>query len=187
MLNPDYTKVLDGNVYTTDREFRAIFSNKSSDFRPFIPYKSTLVIDTKSAIPLKKSICMRYLATSCISGSEHFIITPDVPKEHMRTSMTYDPETYVPQLYTEEKIRELVDLARTVHMSAEYTGTMANGGWRFTYHNRSEPCYTGNYHDSNGFYLIERNGTIRMNCLSDQCNTYKILKNKKNITKRLFN
>jgi hypothetical protein len=187
-LNTDYQNVLDGSVYTTDREFRAIYSNKNSDFRPFLPYRSKTIVDLKSQIPLEKNKCMRYLVTSVDDGFELFIKTPSVPKEFARFVTQYDSDIYIPHVYSDSKIRELIDFAKTIHPTAEYTGVMANGGWRFTYRDRSEPCYTGNYHDSNGFYLAEHNNIIRMHCLSDQCNVSKILNKKefKKSTKRMF-
>lgn len=193
-FDPDYVNVIDGNVYTTDREFRAIYSNKNSEFRPFVPYDGRKLdknVDEKSIIPAKKNLCMRYLITSVVKGFEEFILTPEVPKGYLsRNIKQYDPDMYVPQVYTDKKIQYLVNLAKKVHPTAEYTGISCNGGWRFSYADKNEPCYTGNYHESNGFYLFENTekGSIFMKCMSEQCSGIKSLEKKesKKSIKRIF-
>lgn len=195
-LDDSYEKVLDGSVYTTDREFRVLYSNKTTEFRPFVPYTNKHRKLRESAI-IKKSNrgCMRYIVTYSPNNEYYHISTPDVPEKyaHMNRSY-YDPTTFIPPTYTDKTINHLIQLAQKVHHTAEYTGRSSCGkGWRFSYRDKNEPCYTGEYHESNGFYIFENKETniIYMKCMSYDCKGIKVLEGgkqtkPKSINKKLF-
>ena len=78
-------------------------------------------------------------------------------------------------------------LIKPIHPTAYYTGSTIKNRWRFTYKDRDEQCYTGNYHKSNGFFVFkhEESGSMFMKCMSDRCkNTKHILKRGKNNTNK---
>jgi hypothetical protein len=176
-----YEDVLDGAVYTTDREFRVIFSNKTTEFRPFVPYTSKYKgkqLDPDSVVDMSDEECMKYIITHSKNNEYYHIITPKVPSKYAGMSKAiYDPTSFVPPVYTDKTISHLMDLVRKIHPTAEYTGRSPNGGWRFSYRDKNEECYTGNYHESNGFYVFENKdkGTIYMKCMSEECNGIKVL------------
>lgn len=189
--NDSYEDVLDGAVYTTDREFRLIYSNKTSEFRPILPY-GTKKISENSLVKMKMAECLRYIITYSSSGEYHHIQTPEVPKKYLVMNKRYcDTEPYIPTTYSDKKINHLMQLIRPVHPTAEYTGRSSCGkGWRFSYSDKDEKCYTGSYHESNGFYVFENQekGTTYMKCMSENCKGIKILEKPKKIvsTKKLF-
>jgi len=196
-LDSFYKDVLDGAVYTTDREFRVLYSNKTTEFRPFVPYsKSNKKSKTKSKskqdvkITLTDQECMRYIVTYAPYNEYHHIVTPAVPKQYVNLNREeYDDfNIFIPPTYSDKKINHLMSLARIVHPTSEYTGRSPNGGWRFSYKDKSEECYTGNYHESNGFYIFENTdkGTIYMKCMSDDCKGIRILEGKENVTPKLI-
>jgi hypothetical protein len=194
-LDASYDDVLDGTVYTTDREFRVLYSNKTTEFRPFIPYsKIRRNIDEDSVIKMSNPQCMRYIVTYSRYNEYHHIVTPEVPQKYAVMNRTnYDPEIFIPPTYTDGTINHLIHLAQKIHHTAEYTGRSTCGkGWRFSYRDKTEPCYTGNYHESNGFYIYENKEkcTFYMKCQSDKCNGIRVLENKKAkvkvVTKKLF-
>lgn len=187
-----YEDVLDGAVYTTDREFRVIYSNKTSEFRPILPYGSKKIKEN-SVVKMKMKDCLRYIITHSSSGEYHHIRTPEVPKKYLVINKRYcdGDDPCVPRTYSDKKINHLMELIRPVHRTAEYTGRSACGkGWRFSYSDKDEKCYTGNYHESNGFYVFENleKGTTYMKCMSENCKGIKVLDRPKKIvsTKKLF-
>jgi hypothetical protein len=185
-----YDDVLDGTVYTTDREFRVIYSNKTSEFRPILPYGSGK-IKKDSVVPMKTKDCLRHIITHSSSGEYHHISTPEVPKKYMVVNKRYCDDDSVPRMFSDKKINHLMELIRPVHRTAEYTGRSNCGkGWRFSYSDKDEKCYTGNYHESNGFYVFENleRGIVYMQCMSGNCKETKILERPKKImpTKKLF-
>ena len=194
-LDESYEESLDGAVYTTDREFRLIYSNKTNEFRPVIPYGvKTVKENTAVAMNISVSKCLRYVITHSSSGEYHHIRTPEVPKKYLVVNRRYcDSDMFVPRTYSDKKINYLMQLIRPIHRTAEYTGLSSCGkGWRFSYSDKDEKCYSGNYHESNGFYVFENreSGTIYMKCMSSCCKGIKVLEGtKKNIimpTKKLF-
>ena len=191
-LDKSYENVLDGTVYTTDREFRVLYSNKTTEFRPFIPYSNKLR-KMKEDATIKKSNkeCLRYIVTYAKNNEYRNIQTPEVPEKYAYLNKNYDPDNFIPPTYTDKSINHLIQLAQKVHYTAEYTGRSSCGKkWRFSYRDKNEPCYTGEYHESNGFYICENSetGTIYMKCMSDDCKSIKVLESKKVkvITKKLF-
>jgi len=175
-----YEKKVDQSVYTLDREFRTIYSNKHNEYRPLIPYG--LPIPNKLQ-PLRKGkcFCLSYLITS--SGDKYrFIKTPIININYYKKpspSQTHSQTQRDPVFYSDKKVMEYIDLLKPVHPSAYFTGE-TNGKYRFSYHNKNELCYTGNQHDSNGFYVSENDRTISMKCLSGNCKKKHVLKKKKN-------
>ena len=180
--NEMYKEVVDKSVYSTDREFRAIFSNKGADFRPFVPCdnpNSSSPIEPDQYIDTDLSKCLRYIITYSPNNQYHHIQTPDVSTQYTVINKKYYDHEFVPQYYTDKKVNELINLIKPVHPTVSYTGRSACGtGWRFSYSNRNELCYTGNIHDSNGFYVFENEtkGIIYMKCMSNNCKGYHILK-----------
>lgn len=188
-----YDDVLDGAVYTTDREFRTIYSNKTSEFRPIVPYgKKNEKVKEDDIIKMKMTECLKYIVTYAKDDSYYHIKTPEVSQKYLVANRRYiDSETFIPHVYSDKKINRLMELIKPYHRTAEYTGLSNCGtGWRFTYTDRSEPCYTGNYHESNGFYVFEneKKGIIYMKCMSENCKGTQVLERRINTvpTKKLF-
>lgn len=178
--NEVYKDVIDKSVYSTDREFRAIFSNKGIDFRPFIPYTTSIeTVNPDSCIDTESSLCMRYIITYSPNNQYHHIQTPEVSTKYSVINKKYYEHDFIPQYYTDKKVNELIKLIKPMHPTVSYTGRSSCGtGWRFSYANKNELCYTGNAHDSNGFYVFEneKKGIIYMKCMSDSCKGYHVLK-----------
>ena len=202
-----YLNKLDEAVYTTDREFRAIFSNKSTDFRPIEPYAPQRIkLNRNSRVEMDVDDCLKYIITYAKDDKYHLIDVPsyeeDIKKGKTRklkpgrygargmarysnyassstsssgsrvVNTAYDDIfRFIPNVYDDEEVNRILKLVRKVHPTAQYTGTTRENRWRFTYLDRSEPCYTGNYHDSNGFYVFKNpvSGRIYMKCMSDSC------------------
>jgi hypothetical protein len=186
-----YEDVLDGAVYTTDREFRVIFSNKTSEFRPVIPYEIKDIPAEDSLVSMKTNECLKYIITYSESGEYYHIKTPDVPKKYLsQNSLDSENGIWIPRTYSDQKVNRLIELLKPIHRTAEYTGPSGCGkGWRFSYSDKMEQCYSGEYHESNGFYVFENieKGIIYMKCMSSDCKGIKILeKNKKNDKKKLI-
>lgn len=175
-LDTNYENKLDKSVYTTDREFRTIFSNKTDDFRPFIPYKS--IIRRNSKMKLKTNECMKYLITHSLNESNYHIIK--TPKyEEIKKNVVNDNHFISKKeiVINDEKIKTIIKLLQPIHKKVELTGKLNNGSLRFTYYDKSEPCYTGNYHNSNGFYVKEdTNNNLYMKCMSSKCKSIYYLK-----------
>jgi hypothetical protein len=205
----NYLDRLDEAVYTTDREFRAIFSNKSSDFRPISPHAPHKIKLTRnSRVEMDVDECLKYIITYAKDNQYHIINVPSYEEDHRngksrelksyrygsksmtsRYSSTYGSSTtsssgsrivstayddifkYIPQIYDNEEINRILKMVRNIHPTAQYTGTTRENRWRFTYLDRSEPCYTGSHHNSNGFYVFknEVTGRIYMKCMSESC------------------
>ena len=184
-----YENVLDGSVYTTDREFRVIYSSKTSEFRPILPfpYKSTKLYKN-SIIKMKTKECLRYIITYSTSDNYYHIKTPTILKNNIIVNKQYSYDNnllHIPRAYSDKKLNRHMILIRLVHQTAIYTGISACGkGWRYTYSDKNEKCYTGKYHKSNGFYVFENieSGTIYMKCMSANCKGRHIL----DMPKKLF-
>lgn len=175
-----YEKKIDQSVYTLDREFRTIYSNKHNEYRPFIPLGLN---QPNKSMPLRKvkCFCLSYLITSYGTNLK-FITTPIININYYKKPINVQWE---PCFYSDKKVMEYIDLLKPVHPSAYFTGE-SNGKYRFSYHNKDELCYTGNHHDSNGFYVSENDQVISMKCLSSNCKKKYILKKKKDNTSILL-
>jgi hypothetical protein len=183
--NNYYKKIIDESVYSMDREFRTLYSNKINEFRPIVPYGTSIKETTKVRMSTKK--CLHYFVTYFSNKQFHYIITPITDSNHIVMNKDFKYNMYLPRVYTDKKIKELIALIIPYHETVIYTGQTSCGtGWRFTYADRNEPCYTGNTHKSNGFYVYEnKKGYIYMKCLSSKCNG-NILLNKVTNIKKIF-
>ena len=182
-----YASVIDGSVYTTDREFRVIFSNKTNEFRPVLPYNSKKIREN-TLVRMKTDDCLRHIITYSESNEYHFINTPEISKKYLVVNKKYY-DTSIPITITNKKMNELMELIKPIHPTAKYTGrTSCGNGWRFSYENKNEKCYTGNFHESNGFYVFEKPecNIIYMKCMSDNCKGTFTLGGKQKNTKKLF-
>ena len=168
-LNKEYETKIDASVYTTDREFRTIYSNKTNVFRPFIPYNTKIRINSK--IKLSTNECLKYIITHCKTDTYEIIKAPGII---LSTSIPSSPKNIIKKeiIYTNEEIKKIVKLIKPIHKNIELTGKLNNGALRFTYYDKKEPCYTGKLHNSNGFYVtIDNNNKLYMRCLSNHCKT----------------
>lgn len=184
--NKEYKKIIDESVYSTDREFRTLYSNKLKDFRPIVPYGTTIREDTKICLSTKK--CLQYFVTYSDSDNYHYIKTPELDNKYVVMNKQYQYNIYPQRIYTDKKINDIIKLIKPYHETVVYTGQTACGtGWRFTYEDKNETCYTGNTHKSNGFYVYENKdiGYMYMKCLSSKCTSIQIL-NKNTIIKKIF-
>jgi hypothetical protein len=173
-LDESYKNVLDESVYSRDREFRVIFSNKYNQFRPFVPYKTNINENTKIDISSKY---LKYLIT--YTPKEKYIIkTPKINnKNYMLINKNYIDEFCRP-IHTDTKINYILKLLQPYHRTANYTGQSSCGkGWRFSYYDKNELCYTGNIHKSNGFYVFENRekGILYMKCMSKNCTGIQVI------------
>jgi hypothetical protein len=216
--DPAYNDTIDRAVYTTDREFRAIFSNKTKQFRPVIPTnlygtKPRFDVDSTTLISMRTSTCLRYLCTHT-TEPYHYIATP-CPSKYQGFGRLANNANYVNNanhanpMYPNqpngsdcplvvgtdrsiESLNHMIGLIRPIHPTVEYTGRSGCGiGWRFTYRDRSEPCYTGNTHASNGFYVFEdlATQTVYMKCMSGSCKGMRVLgamMPNKQVVKKMF-
>lgn len=184
--NNNYKKIIDESVYSTDREFRTLYSNKLKEFRPIVPYGTN--VKENSSIKLSTKKCMLYFVTHLTDDKLYFIKTPVTDGKYMVINKKNIYDICPQKFYTDEKVKELIQLIKPYHETVEYMGTSPCGKkWRFNYRNKEEPCYTGNTHTSNGFYVYEnvKNGYLYMKCFSSKC-TNKIVINKNNISKKMF-
>lgn len=207
----NYFGKIDESVYTTDREFRTVYSNKDMQFRPVAPYHPKMIrLSEKSRIEETTSDCMRYIVTYAKNDEYTFIEVPDEGhnkyskyREKSSYSSSYvstststssgsfntgydDIMRFIPQIHDSEEINDILKRLRPIHPTAEFTNSTARNRWRFTYRDRNEPCYTGNTHKSNGFYVFncEDTGRLYMKCMSERCDGTYTLKRGSNCIKR---
>jgi len=164
-----YYSKIDGLVYTLDREFRTIFSNKINDFRPMIPY-GYKKIDKNYVISLGTKECLRYIVTHY---TDKYIILEPPEQEHKNLVTIKNKIISLKtksNVIDDDKILKYLELVKKIHPTAFYTGNS-----RFSYTDRTELCYTGVKHDSNGFYVYENIKYIYMKCMSSNCKKTYIL------------
>ena len=167
-----YKDKIDESVYSLDREFRAIYSTKYGDIRQFLP------IDQKK----KKKICdniLDYFITN-FDKEPKYINTPiyvETKKHNNQTEFKFKGD-HLLNVDEQNIIDRLLELLQNVHPTAFYTGKTAdNNGYRFSYKDRLEPCYTGHVHKNNGFccYIRRLSGEVFIFCHSIKCSrVYKI-------------
>ena len=178
-----YFDKIDGAVYTLDREMRCLYSTKfyndisGESARHLVPL-----------VPCNKRFIDNYL--------DYFITNIDREYEYIKTPIykeNYCEDDFKKfktnkfkglKKYNEKEtdnfiiIRILELLRQRIHQTAVYTGIVGEDhGYRFTYQDRSEPCYTGYTHKSNGFgvYLKNNTGFFYMCCFSMKCRkTFKL-------------
>jgi hypothetical protein len=196
-----YTDILDEAVYSTDREFRALYSNKSKeiffderkmDFRPLIKFADDLYFIKKNSMISdlgndKYSEYKKYLITPF--GKYHCIKTPLLKESYILEKKTKKSiHKKIKNIYykNDYEINYLLNLIKPIHPTAFFTGKSSFGNsYRFSYEDRTEKCYTGNTHSSNGFVVIKEDDTIYMKCFSDACKSRHYLVGKPKQSNRL--
>ena len=176
-LDSKYKSVIDETVYSLDREFRTIYSNKySNDFRPFVPLNiSNVNIVPEMTVSLPTKQCLKYIVTDVnnkyklINVQTDLYLTCDIVKK--KISSLCKNKCHQNDIQFEENIKKYLEIAKKIHPTAFYTGWSPNiQGYRFSYTDKTEPCYSGKLHDSNGFYVIENSrGNINIKCMSSMC------------------
>lgn len=168
-MDKTYKGKLDESVYSLDREMRAVYSTKYGEYRPLVPlgekFKNGLFCDD----------VLDHLITN-ISKPE-MIKTPEYvnPKREIIRGIEKISElkgNHVTSKTEDEIIIRIKELLQAIHPTASYTGkTQDNMGWRFTYEDRTETCYTGHIHSNNGFcvYIKPSTGKVYMYCYSKKC------------------
>jgi hypothetical protein len=178
-INPDYQNKIDESVYSFDREMRCIYSSKFGDFRILKPIDTQLIT---------AKFCNNYLDYFITHFNEkyelNFINTPeyknpnlpvlkriikisDLKGNHIKNLR--QPNSTVPDRDILNRFNELLQF---VHPTAFFTNmTRDNVGWRYGYTDRTELCYTGHTHKSNGFviHIKPNNGNIYIYCYSNKC------------------
>jgi hypothetical protein len=192
-----YLKILDEAVYSTDREFRLIYSNKNKaetyivddmDFRPMVPINE--IVDRRDIVTkfMKYLDFKKYLITEY--KEYELLDVPEIPEKYMILNKKKKFSFKEAFIFDDDKVTEILKLVRKIHPTAIFTGkSFSSNGYRFTYTDREELCYTGNKHKSNGFMVFyEKDGEINMKCLSENCKHKKILRSKNSyaIKKKLF-
>jgi len=173
--NEDYKNKIDESVYSLDREFRAIYSTKYDQIRQFVPYPDC-----------KKKICNNYLDyfITHFDGKYNFttIKTPEYihPKKNVIFKATKINEikgNHVADSIDLDNNHKIIldrinELLQFVHPTAFFTGmTSDRNGWRFSYSDKSEVCYTGHTHKNNGFavFIKSTDANVYMYCYSTKC------------------
>ncbi len=174
-LDNKYKLIIDESVYSLDREFRAIYSNKcSNDFRPFVPINAN-DITQDMLVPLTTKQSLKYIVTD-INKHRLINVQPDatylacnIVKKNIASLCKN--KCHQNDFQFEENIKKYLTIAKQIHPTAFYTGWSPTiQGYRFSYTDKTEPCYSGKIHDSNGFYVIENSrGFIGVKCMSSQC------------------
>lgn len=182
-LDSDYKNKLDESVYSLDREFRAIYSTKFGEMRHLVPYNDKYT-----------KFCPNYL--------DYFVTHFDSNKQ---VQLIQIPEYVQPNRDAIRKVGKISDikgvyfkhpkdesdidkhllhriyeLVQVVHPTAFFTNlTQKHDGFRFSYRDKSEPCYTGRLHEKNGFAVFIRNdtGNVYMYCFSSHCQRLYMLGN----------
>ncbi len=172
--NQDYKNKIDPSVYSLDREFRTLYSSKFDTLTPFMPIVD---FETKSKFidnPLD------YFVTHFDPQYQISIIdTPEYIDHKIKDKI--NNSTKISDYHghhindygdSDAIITRIYELLQSVHPTAKFTNkTEDNRGWRFSYTDRTEPCYTGHIHDKNGFsvFIKPNNGEIYMYCYSTKC------------------
>lgn len=189
-LNDSYKNKIDGSVYSLDREFRTIYSTKFDQNRLFIPITIDEIKNKKRISNVRKtsdfiSNYYDYLITHSYDNIPiefintpffvHPLLTPNnkymiVTKKDTGTKTICPKNNYTQKEPESEIIDRLIELALTIHPTAIYTGRSGDG-FRFSYSDKNEPCYTGKTHNSNGFALFIKpnTGFVYMFCFSVRC------------------
>ncbi|GAQ92938.1 hypothetical protein KFL_012130020 [Klebsormidium nitens] len=145
-LPPQYAELIDQSVYTRNRGIR-------------LPYCSKPATPRSRLIPLDES---KPYADACITWlDEHVqiiqvptslpdaVVEPRRPRtrpEHFR----YQNATTV-SAYTAQRCTELV---QTLHPTAYRRGSVSASSLNFSWHDRNEPCYSGNIHEGSRDILV---------------------------------
>lgn len=167
---PLYESKIDKSVYSLDREFRAVYSTKHGQITMFSP-----IIDTSDRFV---NNYLDYLITHFDPLCDIKIIqTPEyIPAKvikHLKDGgRLNDYKGHHTNDYNDDILTRIYELLQFIHPTAKFTNKTPNdNGWRFSYTDKSELCYTGHTHKSNGFcvYIKPNNGDIYMYCYSSKC------------------
>ncbi|GAQ78155.1 hypothetical protein KFL_000090020 [Klebsormidium nitens] len=145
-LPPQYTELIDQSVYTRNRGIR-------------LPYCSKPATPRSRLIPLDES---KPYADACITWlDEHVQIIqvptslPDAVAEPRRPRTWPEHFRYqnatTASAYTAQRCTELV---QTLHPTAYRRGSVSASSLNFSWHDRSEPCYSGNVHEGSRDILV---------------------------------
>ena len=189
-IDNNYIHKIDGSVYSSDREFRAIYSTKFDQNRLFTPITIDEIKNKKFIHNVRKtsdfiSNYFDYLITHSFDDKPivfintpifvHPLLTPHnkyiaVTNKDKNTKSILIKNNFIQKESESDIIDRLLELALTVHPTAYFTGRY-NDGFRFSYSDKNEPCYTGKTHNSNGFALFIKpnTGFVYMFCFSVRC------------------
>ncbi|GAQ86657.1 replication origin binding protein [Klebsormidium nitens] len=145
-LPPRYAELIDQSVYTRNRGIR-------------LPYCSKLATPRSRLIPLDES---KPNADACITWlDEHVQINqvptslPDAVAEPRRPRTRPEHFRYqnatTASAYTAQRCTELV---QTLHPTAYRRGSLSASSLNFSWHDRNEPCYSGNVHEGSRDILV---------------------------------
>jgi hypothetical protein len=168
-----YIPVIDESVYSLDREFRAIYSTKFKEYRQLKPegqkdkgfcdnYLDYLITYFKEGITIK-----------CLETP--VFINPKINKIIRHTTLSGIKGHHVVDRLVNGDDKEIInrtyELLQFIHPTAHFTNRTTDGGWRFSYSDKTEVCYMGHIHKSNGFnvYVRPTNGDVMIYCLSKRC------------------
>lgn len=172
-LNTIYEERIDGNVYTLDREFRSIYSNKFNDYRIMKPPGKDC---SKKCIQENwKNYMVTYIPNDveleCIKTPE--IITDNIKvAREARKKKDLIKKKHTENIEENDVVNRLLEMLQTLHPTAYFTNQTSNkNGFRFSYRDKTEPCFTGHIHKSNGFnvYIKPDTGETYVHCLSQKC------------------
>ena len=175
-IDSDYYKdKIDESVYSLDREFRTIYSTKYGSDRPLIIFDND-ISRSKEMINNFDD----YLIT--FTDKPHFIDTPEyiLPEKKIIAKINKISEiksNHVKNKSSDKIVERLLELLHNIHPTAYFTNkTSDDNGWRFSYTDRNEPCFSGHQHKNNGFccYIKEATGEVYSHCHSNKCS--KLLK-----------
>jgi hypothetical protein len=177
--NKSYEKVIDNSVYTLDREFRAIYSTKFGEHRHLIPYGSTSYRKFVSnyldyfVTHFDNDIPIRIIKTPAYVHPKHNLIKRVNKLSEITGNHVKDYKVNYKYCDAEKDILDRIyELLQFVHPTAYFTNkTQDNNGWRFSYRDKSEVCYTGKVHQHNGFgvFINASTGNVYMYCYSARC------------------
>ena len=168
-LDEYYKDKIDGSIYSTDRELRCIYSTKYGQKRPFQP-------EEQDEINYLDYIVTHYDPSSELDYITTEYTAPEIIKyKDVKEIKAYRCATLT-KLMKEENtwlMDRIYESAQNIHPSSYYTGRTSDGGYRFSYTDRTEPCYTSpeRTHKSNGFgiYLDGKTSNLMIFCYSEKC------------------
>ena len=173
--DPSWKDYTDSSVYSIDRDFRAIYSTKPNDVHQFEP------INNNPSIKFVPNWLDYFVTHFDPQYPIQIIQTPKIineitQKKIRQSHKLYNlPGNHLTEFANGEErqlIERLQELATIIHPSAYFTNTTQDDrGYRFSYYDRTEPCYTGREHSTNGFniYVKSHNGDVYAFCLSPHC------------------
>jgi hypothetical protein len=169
----DYKNKIDESVFSLDREMRALYSTKFGQLRPFIPLYWEYEKENKFCDNM-----VDYFITHFNKNTEFtYLKTPvciNTKKEYIKniTNINQIKGNHLTDHEEKNIIIRVKEMLQDLHPTAYYSGrTSDNYGFRFSYNDRTESCYTGHTHKNNGFciYIKQATGDVFMYCHSTKC------------------